>query len=480
MIRMRSSQLAAIGLLSLAAFSVDIGGQTATQAPRAAMPSFAEPAISPDRRELAFVSGGDIWTVPATGGDARLLVSHEANESRPLYSPDGEQLAFVSDRTGGGDIYVLTLATGALTRLTFDDGLDQLDAWSRDGAWIYFSSIEPRHRRHERHLPRARGRAARRCRSAPTATRASSSRPPRPTDSASPSRRAATASGSGGATASSHLDESEIWLLHDGAQRRVTSSSRSAAPSSSWPMWSGDGKSLFYVSDRGGAQNIWTLTLGGAADGRSRSFTDGRVLWPTISHDGRTIVFERDFEIWTLDTASGEARRKCRSRGAALPAGPAVEHLTLTNRFQDLALSPDGKQGRVRRARRSLRGVRARRRRRGARDAHRARESQVDWAPDSRRLVYVSERDGVAASLPLRLHDQHRDAADQRGRRRLRAARSRPTASRSRSCATASELRVVDLDVKQERVLATGTDRRAAATAAVAWSPDSRGSRTSA
>src|SRR5262245_39996487 len=70
-----------------------------------AQPYLTEPALSPDRKEIAFVSGGDIWTVPATGGVASLLVSHPANEARPLYSPDGKQLAFVSTRTGNGDIY---------------------------------------------------------------------------------------------------------------------------------------------------------------------------------------------------------------------------------------------------------------------------------------------------------------------------------------------------------------------------------------
>src|SRR5262245_48163738 len=103
-------------------------------------PYFTEPALSPDRKEIAFVSGGDIWTVPASGGTASLLVSNPANEARPMYSPDGRQLAFVSSRTGNGDIYLLTLATGELTRLTFDDGIDLLDGWSRDGHWIYFSS----------------------------------------------------------------------------------------------------------------------------------------------------------------------------------------------------------------------------------------------------------------------------------------------------------------------------------------------------
>src|ERR1035438_5733730 len=102
--------------------------------------SFFEPAISPDRSEIAFVSGGDIWTVPAAGGEAHLVVSHPASETRPLYSPDGKRLAFVSTRTGNGDIYVLTFATGELKRLTFDDAAEQLNAWSYDGKWIYFSS----------------------------------------------------------------------------------------------------------------------------------------------------------------------------------------------------------------------------------------------------------------------------------------------------------------------------------------------------
>src|SRR3954471_9520424 len=99
-----------------------------------------EPAISPDHSEIAFVSGGDIWTVPATGGVARLLVSHPATESRPLYSPDGKRLAFTSTRTGSGDIYVLTLATGDLTRLTYDDANELVTGWSGDGKWVYFQS----------------------------------------------------------------------------------------------------------------------------------------------------------------------------------------------------------------------------------------------------------------------------------------------------------------------------------------------------
>ena len=101
-------------ILVLVATLATVSAQTASVlTPR---PYFTEPAISPDRSEIAFVSGGDIWAASSQGGEARLLVSHPANESRPLYAPDGSRLAFTSNRTGGGDIYVLNFATNDVTR----------------------------------------------------------------------------------------------------------------------------------------------------------------------------------------------------------------------------------------------------------------------------------------------------------------------------------------------------------------------------
>src|SRR5262245_17121057 len=107
-------------LLSRRLFTILVLVFSASGAFAQGRPYFTEPSLSPDRKEIAFVSGGDIWTVPSTGGVAALLVSHTANEARPFYSPDGRYLAFISTRTGNGDIYLLTLATGDLKRLTFD------------------------------------------------------------------------------------------------------------------------------------------------------------------------------------------------------------------------------------------------------------------------------------------------------------------------------------------------------------------------
>src|SRR6478672_595757 len=138
---MHPTMIRALAFVPLALLGATSGlNARGAHAAAAPAPSLAEPSLSPDHKEIAFVSGGDIWTVPFGGGDARLLVSHPATESRPLWSPDGTRLAFVSSRSGNGDIYVLTLATGDLKRITFDDINDALDNWSRDGKWIYFSS----------------------------------------------------------------------------------------------------------------------------------------------------------------------------------------------------------------------------------------------------------------------------------------------------------------------------------------------------
>ena len=73
------------------------------------------------------------------------------------------------------------------------------------------------------------------------------------------------------------------------------------------------------------------------------SFASGRVLWPSITTDGKTIAFEKDFGVWTVDTASGKtAEVKVELRGAA--ATPAVERQRLTNQFTELTISPDGKK----------------------------------------------------------------------------------------------------------------------------------------
>jgi tricorn protease len=445
---------------------------SAVQAPaRDVIPYFTEPAVAPDRSEVAFVSGSDIWTAPINGGEARLLVSHAASESRPLYSPDGRRLAFVSTRTGNGDIYVLALDSGELQRLTFDEAPEQLDAWSRDGRWLYFSSTA-----HDiagmndiyrvsteggTPMPVSADRYANEFWAAPS---------PDGTQLAFTAR--GVSSSQWWRKGHSHLDECDIWLMRDTAPPTYEQLSETGGKNM-WPMWGGDGKAIYYVSDRSGAQNIWVRAPGGQAKPVTH-FKDGRVLWPNISYDGRLIVFEHDFQIWKLDTASLQATVINITR-RGLPAGPTVERLTLTAQVQEMQLSPDGKKvaftthGEIFAASAKDGG-----------DAARvtntvAAESQLNWAPDSRRLVYVSNRDG---SPHLFSYDFTTNTETQltSGAASDTTPRFSPDGKLVAFVRDARELRVIDVQSKQERGLATATFERQPfiSERPFTWSPDSR------
>ncbi len=370
---------------------------------QAALPSLSEPAISPDGKEIAFVSGGDIWTSLAAGGEAHLLVTHPATESRPMYSPDGTKLAFVSTRTGAGNIYVLTLGTGELMRLTYSDRPDSLDGWSHDGKWIYFTSAvndvagqgdifrvssgggTPLEVSHERYLGEFE--------SAPS-----------PDGQSIALVAKGISFGQWWRNGHAHIDETEVWLkpvAESGKYQMLLKADAKHA----WPMWSADGKTLFYMSDASGAENIWMVPVAAPASAKELThFKEGRVLWPSIGDGGKTIVFERNFAIWKMDTASGKAERvQIALRG--VPASPGVTHVTETN-FNTMALSPDGKKiaviahGEVFAA--------------SAKDGGEAQrlthtptaESDPVWSADSMKLVYRSEAGtGEASGHNLVLYD---------------------------------------------------------------------------
>jgi tricorn protease len=358
----------------------------------AEIPALSEPAVSPDGKEIAFVSGGDIWIVPSSGGEAHLLVSDPATESRPLYSPDGKYLAFVSTRTGNGDIYLLNLQSNELKRITYDDVLDQLDGWCPDSKCIYFSSSSrdiagmndifrvgigggtPMQVSGDRYVNEFFATAA-------------------------PNGKSIAFSARGLARAQwwrkghSHIDNSEIWAIDniDAEHPEYRSLIPDNGGKNLWPMFSPDG-TLYFVSDQSGVENLYRKS-GTAKPVAITSFKDGRVLWPSIAATGKMIVFERDFGVSAFDLSTGKASAvSITLRGS--PAGTGVEHRVLTSGIHQMALSPDRKKiafivhGEVF-------AVNAKEGGNAVRITNTSElESQVVWASDNKRIAYVSNRGG--------------------------------------------------------------------------------------
>lgn len=379
--RLTTSLIALLGSAALSA-------QTPPPAPSPGKPALTQPAASPDGRNIAFASGGDIWEVPAAGGIAHLLVTDAATEARPLYSPDGRSLAFTSTRGGSTNLYLLDLASGAVTRLTWSEASEELDSWSADGKWLYFASTanDPGGTPDVYRVSAAGG------------TPIEVSRE----DYLSEFQAAPSPDGSTVALAArgisfsqwwrnghSHIDETEIWLKPlsgSGGYRKLLPGGAKQA----WPMWKPGGASIVYMSDASGAENLWEIPVAGGTPTQLTRFTAGRLLFPTMTADGKAILFERDMAVWRYDPATGQAAEvPITLRGA--PATEGQRHLNLAT-FTRLAVSPDGqkvaviahgevfaapaKEGGT--AQRITNSVGA--------------ERELTWSPDSRRILYVSER----------------------------------------------------------------------------------------
>ncbi len=95
-------------------------------------------AISPDGSTIAFCYQGDIWRVPAGGGDAVPLTTNDALDYAPVWSRDGRQLAFASLRYGNADVFVMPATGGAPTRLTYHAGGEVPSDFSPDGKQVIF------------------------------------------------------------------------------------------------------------------------------------------------------------------------------------------------------------------------------------------------------------------------------------------------------------------------------------------------------
>ncbi|PYS99733.1 MAG: peptidase S41 [Acidobacteria bacterium] len=98
------------------------------------------PAISPDGKTVLFEYKGDIWTVPASGGNAIPMTLSESYEFSPVWSHDGKSIAFASDRYGSFDVFVMPASGGEAKRLTYHSTGEIPSTFTADDRSVLFTA----------------------------------------------------------------------------------------------------------------------------------------------------------------------------------------------------------------------------------------------------------------------------------------------------------------------------------------------------
>lgn len=93
--------------------------------------------VSPDGKTIVFDMLGDIYTLPVSGGDAKLIKGGHAFEVQPRFSPDGKQICFTSDAGGGDNVWVMDADGSNAKQITKEDfRLLNNPIWTPDGKYI--------------------------------------------------------------------------------------------------------------------------------------------------------------------------------------------------------------------------------------------------------------------------------------------------------------------------------------------------------
>lgn len=258
-----------------------------------------QPTISPDAKTIVFSYDSDLWKVNAEGGQAVRLTGMDGHETAASFSPDGKWLAFTSDQYGNNDVYVMPVSGGKITQLTFHQSNDQVESWSWDSKTIYFRS--DRYNRVSAYAI--------------------------PVDGGTPKRLFGHYHNNVHNLVEHPTEKAflfnESWESFIFPQRKryvgpfnpdIKSYNTSTKTYTKLTDWEGKdfwptvdkNGALYFVSDRAnGEYNLYTIENGEAS---SLTKFNTSVKEPQVSANGRSVVFEKEYQIFTYDVAAGTSK----------------------------------------------------------------------------------------------------------------------------------------------------------------------------
>lgn len=314
--------------------------------------------LSPDGRSIVFDLLGQLWLIPAEGGDARAItdaVRDTAEDSDPAFSPDGRRIVFQGERNGRTGLWLLNLDTEGgprqLTQVSDAEGHDGHPAWSPDGRTIAFA----------RFVTRAGPTSLSRFTIFLLDVESGNARelpitgvPPSNFDEPRWVRGGREISFIGGAVkADGGL---RIWTV-PAAGGQATPVTDDSAPAFA-PSFSPDGRSVAYFALESGRNQVWVqrLTDAGLRNGPPLRVTNHADVTNTCVRwlpDGTALVYSADGRLWKVAPLGGQpteikftAQLSITRRRSSFPPAkfPEPGRKEPARGFTGLSLSPDGRQ----------------------------------------------------------------------------------------------------------------------------------------
>jgi tricorn protease len=351
--------------------------------------------------KVAFSYLGDIWTANEDGSGIMRITDHKAREVYPRFSPDGKWIAFSSNREGNYDVYVIAATGGKAKQLTFHSADDNVVGWTPDGKNVIFTSS-----RDMGVFPNV-------------ATLMEVSvdgglEKPIETDwgssgsySQDGSKLAFTRHPS--VWSRKHYRgtwAADLWVEDVAAKKFTKLADPDYKGNYLWPMYGRNGE-IYFVADETANEktmkwgspeamqsvnNIWKISDKGGKAVQVTHHTSGNLYFPSISADGKTIVYEENFGVWKLDTATGKSS-EIRVDIKSDVKESEVELKTITSEAEGFNLSPSSRRAAI-----STHGeIFTIATERG--EVQRVsdtpwREENPRWSPNGKWIAFVSDRTG--------------------------------------------------------------------------------------